>query len=62
MTDTPTTLTYTLEQVLERFEQRVERQLTEISQKLNRLESGQIELTGQSKTLSGEIRTLVQGG
>ncbi len=62
MTDTPTTLTYTLEQVLERFEQRVERQLTEISQKLNRLESGQIELAGQIKTLSGEIRNLVQGG
>ncbi|MDX1977040.1 MAG: hypothetical protein SFT94_05145 [Pseudanabaenaceae cyanobacterium bins.68] len=34
MTNTPPTLTYTLEEVLSRFEQKVDRQFTEINQKL----------------------------
>jgi predicted nuclease with TOPRIM domain len=36
MTTTPTTLTYTLEEVLSRFEQKMDRQFIEINQKMDR--------------------------
>ena len=69
MTTTPTTLTYTLEEVLSRFEQKMDRQFAEVNQKLekiddrlNKLEIGQVEISGEIKALdeklSGEIRTL----
>ena len=36
MTTTPTTLTYTLEEFLSRFEQKIDRQFAEINQKMDR--------------------------
>ena len=36
MTNTPTTLTYTLEEVLSRFEQKMDRRFAEIEQKMDR--------------------------
>jgi len=60
-TNTPTTLTYTLEEFLERFEQRIDKQftevnqkladinrtLTDVNQKLNRLEVSQADLSAK---------------
>jgi predicted nuclease with TOPRIM domain len=69
MTTTPTTLTYTLEEVLSRFEQKMDRQFAELNQKLekiddrlSKLEIGQAELSGEIKALderlTGQIKTL----
>jgi chromosome segregation ATPase len=87
MTTNPPTLTYTLEEILSRLDQKIEKQFTEVNQKLaevnqkmdkqftevnqklenidsrlNKLEIGQVELSGEIKTLdkklSGEIKTL----
>ncbi len=90
-TDPQTTITYTLEDVLERFEQKMDRQFAEVNQKmdkqfsevnqkmdrqfaevnkqfvevnkqfaevnqkLNKLEIGQVELSGEIKTLDEKI-------
>lgn len=70
MTTTPkTTVTYSLEEILERIEnkmdarfEKVDRQLTEMNQRLMKLEVGQAELSGDIKALderlSGEIKAL----
>ena len=69
MTNTSPTLSYSLEDFLLRFEQRIDRQFTEINQKLEQvnqklyqLELGQAEIIGEIKALdqklSGEIRAL----
>ncbi|MFM7191677.1 MAG: DUF4164 domain-containing protein [Microcystaceae cyanobacterium] len=70
MTTTPkTTVTYNLEDILARIEDKmdsrfdkVDRQLTEINQRLTKLEVGQAELSGEIKALderlSGEIKAL----
>ena len=70
MTTTPkTTVTYSLEDILERIEnkmeagfEKVDRQLTEMNQRLMKLEVGQAELSGDIKALderlSGEIKAL----
>jgi len=73
MTTTPTTVSYTLEDVLDRFEQKMDRQFAEvnqkmdrqfaevnkqfaeINQKLNKLEIGQVELSGEIKTLDEKV-------
>jgi DNA repair exonuclease SbcCD ATPase subunit len=80
MTTTPTTVSYTLEDVLDRFEQKMDRQFaevnqkmdrqfaevnkqfaevnkqfTEVNQKLNKLEIGQVELSGEIKTLDEKV-------
>jgi len=73
MTTTPPTLTYTLEEILSRFEQKMDRQFAEINQKidrqfaevnqklekiddrLNKLEIGQAELSGEIKTLDEKV-------
>ena len=72
MTTTPqTTVTYSLEDILERIEnkidtrfEKVDRQLTEMNQRLTKLEVGQAELSGEIKAmderLSGEIRAIDQ--
>jgi chromosome segregation ATPase len=69
MTTTPTTLTYTLEEFLARFEQKMDRQFAEVNQKLekiderlSKLEIGQAELSGEIKALderlTGQIKAL----
>ena len=70
MTTTPkTTVTYNLEDILTRIEdkmdtrfEKVDRQLIEINQRLTKLEVGQAELSGDIKALderlSGEIKAL----
>jgi hypothetical protein len=70
MTTTPkTTVTYSLEDILERIEnkmdarfEKVDRQLTEMNQRLMKLEVGQAELSGDIKALderlSGEIKAI----
>jgi predicted nuclease with TOPRIM domain len=70
MTTTPkTTVTYSLEDILERIEnkmdarfEKVDSQLTEMNQRLTKLEVGQAELSGEIKALderlSGDIKTL----
>jgi len=69
MTTNPPTLTYTLEEILSRLDQKIEKQFTEVNKKLetidgrlNKLEIGQAELSGEIKILdeklSGEIKTL----
>ena len=70
MTTNPaTTVTYSLEEVLTRFEQKMDKQFAEVNQKLDevnqklvKLEIGQTELSGEIKILdeklSGEIKTL----
>jgi chromosome segregation ATPase len=69
MTNPPPTLTYTLEEVLTRFEHKMDNQFAEVNQKLekidqrlNKLEVGQAELSGDIKALdeklSGEIKAL----
>jgi len=69
MTNNPPTLTYTLEDFLLRFEQKMDRQFAEVNQKLEKiddrltkLEIGQAELLGEIKALdqkfTGEIKTL----
>jgi chromosome segregation ATPase len=70
MTTTPkTTVTYSIEDILARIEdkidarfEKVDRQLTEINQRLTKLEVGQAELSGDIKALderlSGEIKAL----
>jgi chromosome segregation ATPase len=80
MTTTPTTVSYTLEDVLDRFEQKMDRQFAEVNkqftevnqkmdrqfaevnkqfvevnQKLNKLEIGQVELSGEIKTLEEKV-------
>jgi transketolase len=91
MTTTPTTVSYTLEDVLDRFEQKmdkqfaevnqkmdrqfaevnqkmdrqfaevnkqfaeVNKQFVEVNQKLNKLEIGQVELSGEIKTLDEKV-------
>ena len=80
MTTTPTTVSYTLEDVLDRFEQKMDRQFAEVNkqfaevnqkmdrqftevnkqfvevnQKLNKLEIGQVELSGEIKTLDEKV-------
>ena len=71
MTTIPTTLTYSFEEVLSRIEQKMDRQFTEVNQKLEKiderltkLEIGQEKLSGEIKALdqklSGEIRALDQ--
>lgn len=73
MTTTPPTFTYTLEEILSRFEQKMDRQFAEINQKidrqfaevnqklekiddrLNKLEIGQAELSGEIKTLDEKV-------
>jgi predicted nuclease with TOPRIM domain len=84
MTTTPTTVSYTLEDVLDRFEQKMDkqfaevnqkmdrqfaevnkqfaevnqkmdRQFVEVNQKLNKLEIGQVELSGEIKTLDEKV-------
>lgn len=62
MTTTPPTLTYTLEEILSRFEQKMDRQFAEVNQKLekiddrlNKLEIGQAELSGEIKTLDEKV-------
>jgi chromosome segregation ATPase len=80
MTTTPTTVSYTLEDVLDRFEQKmdrqfaevnkqfaevnkqfaevnqkIDRQFAEVNQKLNKLEIGQVELSGEIKTLDEKV-------
>ncbi|UXE58937.1 MAG: DUF4164 domain-containing protein [Woronichinia naegeliana WA131] len=84
MTTTPTTVSYTLEDVLDRFEQKmdkqfaevnqkmdrqfaevnqkmdrqfaeVNKQFAEVNQKLNKLEIGQVELSGEIKTLDEKV-------
>jgi predicted transcriptional regulator len=67
------TVSYTLEDVLDRFEQKMDRQFAEvnqkmdrqfaevnkqfaeINQKLNKLEIGQVELSGEIKTLDEKV-------
>jgi len=39
MTTTPTTLTYSLEKFLSRFEQKIDRQFAEVNQKLEKMDS-----------------------
>jgi hypothetical protein len=39
MTTTPTTLTYSLEEFLSRFEQKIDRQFAEVNQKLEKMDS-----------------------
>ncbi|MFM6475711.1 MAG: hypothetical protein ACKPGH_19835, partial [Dolichospermum sp.] len=65
MTTNPPTLTYTLEEILSRLDQKIEKQFAEVNQKfsevnkkletidgrLNKLEIGQAELSGEIKTL-----------
>lgn len=69
MTTNPTTLTYTLEDFLSRFELKMDRQFSEVNQKLEKIEDrltkleiGQAEISGEIKALdeklSGEIRAL----
>jgi chromosome segregation ATPase len=64
-----TTVTYSLEDILARIEnkidtrfEKVDRQLTEVNQRLTKLEIGQAELSGEIKALderlSGEIKAL----
>ena len=55
MTTIPTTVSYTLEDVLDRFEQKMDRQFAEVNQKLNKLEIGQVELSGEIKTLDEKV-------
>jgi len=62
MTTTPPTFTYTLEEILSRFEQKMDRQFAEVNQKLekiddrlNKLEIGQAELSGEIKTLDEKV-------
>jgi len=62
MTTTPPTFTYTLEEILSRFEQKIDRQFAEVNQKLekiddrlNKLEIGQAELSGEIKTLDEKV-------
>jgi predicted nuclease with TOPRIM domain len=62
MTTTPPTFTYTLEEILSRFEQKMDRQFAEINQKLekiddrlNKLEISQAELSGEIKTLDEKV-------
>jgi predicted nucleic acid-binding Zn-ribbon protein len=84
MTTTPTTVSYTLDDVLDRFEQKmdkqfaevnqkmdrqfaevnqkmdrqfaeVNKQFAEVNQKLNKLEIGQVELSGEIKTLDEKV-------
>jgi hypothetical protein len=63
---TPTTLTYTLEEFLARFEQRIDRQFAEVNQKmdrqfvevndkLNKLEVGQAEISSNVKNIDKRI-------
>jgi chromosome segregation ATPase len=66
MTTNPsTTVSYTLEEILDRFEQKMDRQFTEvnqqlveINQKLNKLEIGQVELSGEIKTLDEKVSSI----
>jgi hypothetical protein len=69
MTTTPqTTITYTLEDVLERFEQKMDRQFAEVNQKMDRQfaevnkqfaeVNKQFAEVNQKVELSGEIKTL----
>jgi wobble nucleotide-excising tRNase len=73
----PTTVSYTLEEILDRFEQKMDRQFAEVNQKmdrqfaevnqkidkqfaevnqkLNKLEIGQVELSGEIKTLEEKV-------
>ena len=66
MTITPTTVNYPLEDVRDRFEQKRDRQFAkvnqkrdrqfaEVNQKLNKLEIGQVELSGEIKTLDEKV-------
>jgi DNA anti-recombination protein RmuC len=66
---TPTTLTYTLEEFLARFEQRIDRQFAEVNDKLtkidkqfvevndklNKLEVGQAEISSNIKNIDKRI-------
>ncbi len=65
-TNLPTTVSYTLEDILDRFEQKMDkqfaevndkmdRQFAEVNQKLNKLEIGQVGLSGEIKTLEEKI-------
>ena len=63
MTTTPrTTVTYSIEDILERIESKMDNQFAEVNQRLTKLEVGQAELSGEIKALderlSGEIKTL----
>ncbi|MFM6267117.1 MAG: hypothetical protein ACKPFA_11555, partial [Dolichospermum sp.] len=80
MTTNPPTLTYTLEEILSRLDQKIEKQFAEVNQKmdkqfaevnqkfsevnkkletidtrLNKLEIGQAELSGEIKTLDEKV-------
>ncbi|MFM6222374.1 MAG: hypothetical protein ACKPGN_18940, partial [Dolichospermum sp.] len=80
MTTNPPTLTYTLEEILSRLDQKIEKQFAEVNQKmdkqfaevnqkfievnkkletidgrLNKLEIGQAELSGEIKTLEEKV-------
>jgi chromosome segregation ATPase len=80
MTNNPPTLTYTLEEILSRLDQKIEKQFAEVNQKmdrqfaevnqkftevnkkletmdgrLNKLEIGQAELSGEIKTLEEKV-------
>ena len=61
-TNPPVTVTYSLEEILTRFEQNMNRQFTEVNQRLTQLEIGQANLSGDIKALDqkfiGEIKTL----
>jgi len=72
-TNLPVTVTYSLEEILTRFEQNMNRQFTEVNQKIDKqfaevnqrltqLEIGQATLSGDIKALdqkfTGEIKTL----
>ncbi|MFN4875309.1 MAG: hypothetical protein ACK5GT_02420 [Aphanizomenon sp.] len=73
MTTNPPILTYTLEEILSRLDQKIEKQFAEVNQKmdrqftevnkkletidgrLNKLEIGQAELSGEIKTLEEKV-------
>ncbi|MFM6221797.1 MAG: hypothetical protein ACKPDM_15845 [Dolichospermum sp.] len=73
MTTNPPTVTYTLEEILSRLDQKIEKQFAEVNQKmdkqfaevnkkletidtrLNKLEIGQAELSGEIKTLEEKV-------
>ncbi|MEB3338788.1 MAG: hypothetical protein VKJ46_15065 [Leptolyngbyaceae bacterium] len=62
MTNPPPTLTYSLEEILTRLEQKIDKQFTEVNQRLDKVDDRLTKLEiGQAETrekLSGEIRTL----
>ncbi len=54
-TNLPTIVSYTLEDILDRFEQKIERQFAEVNEKLSHLQIGQIQLSGEIKTLEERV-------